>query len=64
MKKIMIILTALAAVCSCDSASELPPLDDGFARDFILPDPVNLTMEDREYLDALEKEHDDAIKNQ
>lgn len=55
-------MTAICGLCSCRSASELPPINDSYARDFILPDPVNLTLEDREYLEALEQEHENAIR--
>ena len=62
MKKIVLISLSVIALCSCHHASELPPVTDGYAREFVLTDPVNLTMEDREYLEALEKEYEEAIK--
>lgn len=58
---ILIIVSMTGFLNSCDNASELPPLDNGFATQFILPDPVDLTEEDREYLDKLEKEYENAI---
>ena len=62
MKKTIFIIFAVLALNSCRKASELPPINDGFATEFILPDPENLTSEDREYLEELEKEYTDAIK--
>ena len=58
---ILIIVLAAMLLNSCDNASELPPLDNGFATQFILPDPVDLTEEDRAYLDELEEEYENAI---
>lgn len=48
------------ALCSCKQASELPPIDEGYATEFILPDPVDLTSQDREFIKQQEKEYKDA----
>lgn len=63
-KKIIFIAMAvsLAGLASCRRANELPPLNEGYATEFIMPDPEPLTSEEREYLDRLEREYNDAIK--
>ena len=50
------------SICSCRKADELPPLNEGYATKFILPDGVNLTSEERDYLEALDQEYQDATK--
>ena len=62
MKKILLLAMALVALSSCRKADELPPLTDGYATDFILPDPENLTQEDRDFLEDLEEEYENATK--
>ena len=47
-------------LCSCGQPNELPPLNDGYATEFVLPDPVALTQEERDYIDAMEKEYEEA----
>lgn len=49
------------ALCSCRRASELPPIQDGYATTFVLPDPVDLTTEDRALIKALQEEYNNAI---
>lgn len=49
------------ALCSCRQASELPPIQDGYATTFVLPDPVDLTPEDRALIKALQEEYNNAI---
>lgn len=61
MKKILLIITAILGLCSCRRASELPPIHDGYATTFILPDPVDLTSEDRDFIKAQQEEYNDAI---
>ena len=61
MKKILLIITAILGLCSCRRASELPPIHDGYATTFILPDPVDLTSEDRDFIKAQQDEYNDAI---
>lgn len=56
----LVTVLALTAVLSCNNASELPPLNEGYATRFIMPDPVDLTAEDREYLYELETEYEQA----
>lgn len=60
MKRILVITTAIMALCSCRQADELPPLNTGYAKEFIMPDPVRLTIEDREYIQDLRDEYNDA----
>ncbi len=62
MKRILLIASAIIALCSCKQASELPPINDGYASSFILPDPVDLTQADRDFIKALETEYKNAIK--
>lgn len=58
----LLALTALSFFFSCRRASELPPLNEGYAKNVILPEPVDLTAEDRAYLEALEQEYQNGIK--
>lgn len=62
MKKTILISIVILSICSCRKADELPPLTDGYASEFVMPDPENLTSEDREYLEELEEEHQSATK--
>lgn len=62
MKRTILIIIAVLAIYSCRKADELPPLTDGYASEFVMPDPENLTSEDREYLEELEEEHQSATK--
>ena len=48
---------------SCDTADELPPLNEGYATTVIMTDPVDLTPEDREYMEAVQNEYEQAIAN-
>ncbi|MDE6871884.1 MAG: hypothetical protein K2O58_08010 [Bacteroidales bacterium] len=59
------IAAGIAAITSisCNSADELPPLNEGYATEYILPDPVDLTAEDRAVIEALEKEYNEAISS-
>ena len=50
------------SICSCRKADELPPLNEGYATKFILPDGVNLTSEERDYLEALDQEYQNSTK--
>ena len=52
---------SLMSLVSCDNASELPPMNDGYATEFILPDPVDLTMEERYLIEALQDEYNADI---
>jgi hypothetical protein len=61
MKKILLLIVAIMALCSCRQASELPPIQDGYATTFVLPDPVDLTTEDRALIKALQEEYNNAI---
>ncbi len=63
-KKIYIALTLLlvsGGFFSCRKSDELPPLDRGYAKDVILPDPEDLTRADREYLEELEEEYNNSL---
>ena len=62
MKKILLITIALSSVFSCRKADELPPLNEGYATTIVLPDGVNLTNEERDYLEDLEEEYEEATK--
>ena len=60
---ILIAFLALAAFAgACKKPNELPPLNKGYATYFILPEPTDLTVEDREYIEKVEKEYEEAIK--
>ena len=56
------IVTSALLSGSCRQADELPPLNEGYATTIILPDGVNLTDEERDYIEALEKEYEKATK--
>ena len=56
MKKIILAAIAIISFASCKQPSELPPINDGYATEFILPDPVDLTSADRAYIKELEAE--------
>lgn len=60
MKRIFLIATVFVALCSCRKADELPPLNEGYATTIVLPDGVNLTDEERDYLEDLEEEYEKA----
>lgn len=66
MKNTIYITFALCAMAllssSCNTASELPPIHEGYATSIILPDPTDLSAEEREYLEDLSKEYEEAIK--
>lgn len=51
----------MMSAVSCDDADELPPMNDGYATEFILPDPVDLTMEERDFIEALQDEYNADI---
>ena len=61
MKWIVLIAFAILVLCACRRASELPPIHDGYATTFILPDPVDLTAEDRDLIKAQQAEYNEAI---
>ena len=64
MKKTVILSLVLllfgAAMTSCRQPNELPPLKEGYASDFIIPDPTDLTAEERAVVDAMEEEYENA----
>ena len=62
MKRILLIIIAIMAIFSCRKADELPPLTDGYASDVIIPDPENLTQEERDFIEELEKEYENSTK--
>ena len=51
----------MAVLCSCRQASELPPIQDGYATTFILPDPVDLTSAERDFIKEQQAEYNNAI---
>ena len=61
MKRIVLIAIAILGLCACRRASELTPIHDGYATTFILPDPVDLTVEDRDLIKAQQAEYNEAI---
>ena len=61
MKKILLAIIAIVSLASCKQPSELPPINDGYATEFILPDPVDLTAADRAFIKELEAEYKAAI---
>lgn len=63
MKKILFVSLAIMALCSCHQASELPPIDAKYAKEFILPDPVVLSDADRQQIKELQEEYNKAIRN-
>ena len=60
MERIIFIAIAILMLCSCKQASELPPLGEGYATTFIMPDPVELTSADREYINDMRDEYNKA----
>lgn len=62
MRKIIVIAIAFIAVYSCRKADELPPLNEGYATTIVLPDGVNLTGEERDYLEELDREYEESTK--
>ena len=64
MKKILYIVISIflcGGFTSCKKANELPPLDRGYARDVVIPEPEDLTRADRVYLEALEEEYNNSL---
>ncbi len=66
MKKTIIITVLTIAgtlgLTSCRQPNELPPLTDGYATKYILPDPEDLTAADRLLIEQMEEEYENAIK--
>lgn len=56
----IVLLSGILSV-SCSKPSELPPLNEGYATQYVLPDPVDLTQEERDYLESIKQEYNDAI---
>ena len=54
---------AMMSAVSCDDADELPPMNDGYATEFILPDPVDLTAADRELIQELQDEYNADVSS-
>ena len=63
MKRILLAAITLMSLASCRQADELPPLNSGYAKEFIMPDPVRLTIEEREYIQDLRDEYNQATLN-
>ena len=53
----------MMSAVSCDDADELPPMNDGYATEFILPDPEDLTAADREVIQELQDEYNADISS-
>ena len=65
MKRIVILsiiaIAALLSGSSCSQPAELPPRNEGYATEYIIPDPEPLTQEERDYLDQAMEEYNNAI---
>ena len=57
----IVILLSIGGLSSCKEANELPPLDRGYASEVVLPEPEDLTREDRVYLEGLEEEYNNSL---
>lgn len=68
MKAIQTLLyCALAAgplLVSCETVSDTPPVNDGYATGYRMPDPDILTDEDRKFLEEQEKEYQQALQQE
>lgn len=64
MKKIILISTILLGLIfsSCRRHNELPPLNTGYAKNVVLPEPTDLTSEERAELEKIKQEYEDATK--
>ncbi len=57
-----IMLIGMAGLSSCNNPSELPPLDTNYDNSFVLPEPTDLSIEERAYVDGLREEYRQAIE--
>ncbi len=69
MKKLYIILRVVVAVLSfsaiavgCESLDETPEINKGYKTNIRIPDGEPLTDEDRDYIDEMEMEYENATK--
>lgn len=53
-------LTVLSA--SCENVSDTPPINQGYATSFRMPDPDILTPADRKFLEEQENEYNENAK--
>ena len=58
----VVVALVLSVFSSCRRASELPPLNKGYATTVIMPEPEDLTAADRAYVRELKEEYENAIK--
>ena len=54
-------LLLAALFSSCRKPDELPPLNEGYATEVILPEPLDLTPQDRALIEELEREYEEAV---
>ena len=55
----------MATFCACEKADEMPPRIDKNAtanRVYKLPDPTSLTNEERDMVDSVKNEYENAVK--
>ena len=69
MKRILFTATAVAVAAAvaavaggCNNYNETPPLNEGYLRTYIMPDPVYMSNEDWEVVDAMVAEYDAYCK--
>ena len=58
----LIMLPVITTAVSCRQPDELPPLKNGYETKFIIPDPTDLTPEERAVIDEMEAEYEKAVK--
>ncbi len=56
------VVLMMSVLYSCRRASQLPPLNQGYASSVVLPEPEDLTTTDRAYLRDLKEEYENSIK--
>lgn len=52
----------LLLISSCEKAEELPPVKEGYATEYIMPEASFLTDEDRAFIEAQQTEYEESIK--
>lgn len=56
------VLFAILASHSCRKPNEMPPVEAKYATEIILPEPEDLTIAEREYIDNLKEEYNNSIE--
>lgn len=54
----------LLPLCGCNSYDECPPLNEGYATTYLMPEGIYLSDEDWEAVEALEQEYEDFLAAQ